>query len=41
MIDTTLNVDMGLFLHFSVNINRLSVTVYRNVNRLTVNRLID
>ena len=41
MIDTTLNVDMGAFLNFSVNINRFSLTVYQNVNRLTVNRLID
>ena len=37
MIDTTLNVDTGLFLNFSVNINRFSLTVYWNVNRLTVN----
>ena len=41
MIDTTLNLDMGLFLNFSVNINHFSLTFYQNVNRLTVNRLID
>ena len=40
MINTTLNVDMGPFLNFSVN-NRFSLTISQNVNRLTVNRLID
>ena len=41
MIDTTLNLNIELFLNFSVNINRFSLTLNQNVNRLTVNRLID